>query len=220
MQDFPYIQAGIDDAIFIVIFIIIMISKLFAKIAKSQPGADKKDDFEITLGPLSKLPSSDPQNELEAFLQTLTRATQAKRRKPSVMPAVPTRPQPVERKVRQERSTDNRKLRQVPVVLPVASNKRSKPQTAPVKVPTAERAPRASQEDAYAPEYKHPTVIKDAYDLVERSSRIAGDYSLQDVRMNLGLDLISLAGIRKAVVLNEILGPPLALKKTHTGFSV
>ena len=182
------IAAGFEDLAPLVIFFAIVAANIAKAVKKGRrSGNGSFADREPASSPAQGSQTPSPRDELQAFLERLSGRE----------PARPPKPPP-----------------------PVPQLKRRGParQKAATPPPTPNPAKRRSdtppQRTVPPPMPRMPgrkiSGISDSSNMRTRNP------ALEKLRINLGSDLIDNASLRKAVVLREVLGPPLALKNQQS----
>ncbi len=207
-------HAGIDAdmLIWLVVVGFTLISQ-WARAAKQKPRSGQHPPVARTPMPprraaQSPLPKSEVQQELENFLRSLTGA-------PPVMESAPPPPPPVVRPhIKEEPAPPPREFihkrvvaQSAPPPLPKAPPMRIERKPVPVAPIDSEFAPGPS---GYRK--SHPLAAT-AVDPYATGNLTTGEARLLSLRNHLGTDLLDRAALAKAIILRELLDPPLALRQ-------
>ena len=197
----------VADGFEAIFWIVVIVGSLIAQIVKaSRQGKQRRDAMGEApqAGPGGERPQSAPNEDLEAFLRNLS-GEKPRRRKTTSPPPPPPPPPPLASPAQAAR---RRKKPPVPRAKPAVP--RAKP-VASVPPPVTAKRAAARRQPAGAAEQDRTWRLrtKSAYALKKEQA--------ERKRSELLDALDGADSIRKAVLLREILGPPVALRKSMAG---
>ncbi len=216
------VKADFELIIWIVVVVITMIAQM-SKAVKQRPGR-ARPSAAPTPRPSPRPrptapPGGDAQQELEDFIRQLTGQGPPSEARPFIeeieepeiaerAPPPPPPPPPVRKPVSSETAAERRQRRRV--VLPSSPNEPERPRPmyvdeGRVSVPPPDFAARPEIRRAVSV----PSLADSEYDVI----RFDGDADDFDLSRAVLTDLRDLKSLRKAIVLRELLSPPVALRK-------
>lgn len=191
----PYIASGGGDIIPLVIIVIAILAQII-KVAKgAKPGISKPGQQQSDGGGYTA-----PEDELKKFLESLS----GKIPIPEINDAPPPLPLPVsQRQVRKIKTQESVSIPVIKEVLTVESAYDIRESNKPV----------LASSPPPPPEVPQPAMASDRYD---KPATVHIRRETSQFRADLVHELIKRESIRKAVVLREILGPCIALRRPGT----